>query len=254
MLEASKDNAKTRNALFIFYVEAAKHSAAPVLEVGCGTGRILIPTARAGIQIVGFDLSEHMLSVCRDPTVPRAAGGSVARTPGQGRHALLLTGSNLLIGDDTVSTLSASTHGGGPTRLSTSIHRHLVPGQTGLLHLSLPSLDLLVADNLGEEIGDEPAFTLPDGRRVVRRGRTVSRDRFKQITHVEMIYYVTHPDGSEERLLHAFPMRYLFRFEAEHLLARAGFAVEALYGDFDKSPYGATYPGELIFVATVADS
>ena len=37
-----------------------------MLEVGCGTGRILIPTARAGIEIVGLDLSPHMLAVCRE--------------------------------------------------------------------------------------------------------------------------------------------------------------------------------------------
>jgi len=44
-------------------------------------------------------------------------------------------------------------------------------------------------------------------------------------------------------------MRYLFRFEAEHLLVRAGFEVEQLYADYDKSLYGSKYPGELIFVA-----
>ena len=48
-----------------FYVEAAKDSGGPVLEVGCGTGRILLPTARAGIPITGLDLSEYMLDVCR---------------------------------------------------------------------------------------------------------------------------------------------------------------------------------------------
>jgi len=47
-------------------------------------------------------------------------------------------------------------------------------------------------------------------------------------------------------------MRCLFRFEAEHLLARAGFAVEHVYADFERSPYGSTYPGELIFVARPA--
>jgi hypothetical protein len=44
-------------------------------------------------------------------------------------------------------------------------------------------------------------------------------------------------------------MRYLFRFEAEHLLARCGFDVEHVYADYDKTPYGSKYPGELIFVA-----
>lgn len=67
-----------------------------------------------------------------------------------------------------------------------------------------------------------------------------------------MIYYITHRDGREERLTHAFALRYLFRFEAEHLLARADFAVEQLYAGFDKSGYGSKYPGELIFVARKA--
>jgi hypothetical protein len=47
----------------------------------------------------------------------------------------------------------------------------------------------------------------------------------------------------------AFKMRYLFRFEAEHLLARAGFAVDHLYSGYDRAAYGSKYPGELIFVA-----
>jgi hypothetical protein len=65
----------------------------------------------------------------------------------------------------------------------------------------------------------------------------------------ELIYYVTYPDGRQERLVHRFPMRYLFRFEVEHLLARCGFALEAVYSDYDRSPDGSKYPGELICVA-----
>lgn len=44
-------------------------------------------------------------------------------------------------------------------------------------------------------------------------------------------------------------MRYLFRLEAEHLLARCGFEVDHVYADYDRSPYGSKYPGELIIVA-----
>ena len=92
---------------------------------------------------------------------------------------------------------------------------------------------------------------MPDGRKVIRRHSIVSRDEANQVNYVELIYYVTHPDGRQERLVQAFPMRYLFRFEAEHLLARAGFEVEQLYADYDKSPFGSKQPGELIFVAKV---
>src|SRR5713101_3926094 len=48
-----------------FVVDAAREAGSPILEVGCGTGRVLIPTARAGLDIVGIDLSQHMLTVCR---------------------------------------------------------------------------------------------------------------------------------------------------------------------------------------------
>ena len=49
-----------------FFVEMARESTGAVLEVGCGTGRVLIPTARAGMEIVGLDLSTRMLSICRE--------------------------------------------------------------------------------------------------------------------------------------------------------------------------------------------
>lgn len=50
-------------------------------------------------------------------------------------------------------------------------------------------------------------------------------------------------------MIHAFPLRYFFKFEIEHMLARVGFAVEHVYADFDKNPYGSRCPGELIVVA-----
>ena len=59
---------------------------------------------------------------------------------------------------------------------------------------------------------------------------------------------MTHPDDREERLVHAFQLRYLFRFEGEHLLARAGFAVERVYAGYDKSEYESRDPGEVLFL------
>jgi hypothetical protein len=49
--------------------------------------------------------------------------------------------------------------------------------------------------------------------------------------------------------VHHYQFRYLFRFEAEHLLERAGFSVTHVYSGFDRALYGSQYPGELIFVA-----
>ena len=47
-------------------------------------------------------------------------------------------------------------------------------------------------------------------------------------------------------------MRYLFRDEVEHLLVRCGFDLETAYADFEKNPYGSTYPGDIICVARKA--
>jgi SAM-dependent methyltransferase len=48
-----------------FFVERAQEAGGPVLEIGCGTGRVLIPTAQAGLEIVGLDASARMLAVCQ---------------------------------------------------------------------------------------------------------------------------------------------------------------------------------------------
>ena len=57
-----------------FYVEEALASGGPVLELGVGTGRIAVPTAAAGIAVVGVDASQGMLEVARERAV--AAGVS----------------------------------------------------------------------------------------------------------------------------------------------------------------------------------
>src|SRR5215510_12979169 len=62
-----------------FFVQTARASGGPVLEVGSGTGRVLIPIARAGVQITRFDLSPNMLEVCKrrlldEPEAVRSRG------------------------------------------------------------------------------------------------------------------------------------------------------------------------------------
>jgi SAM-dependent methyltransferase len=232
-----------------FFVDAAKEAGSPVLEVGCGTGRVLIPTARAGLDIVGLDLSPHMLAVCRQRLQDESAAvqsraqlvQADMRTFELGRTFTLATVpfrpfQHLTTVEDQLSCLA-------------SIRRHLNDRGALILDMFNPSLDALANQPLGEEFAEEPEFSMPDGRRVTRRHKTVAQDRFSQTNHYELVYYVTHPDGREERLVQAFALRYLFRFEAEHLLARAGFEVEHLYADYDKSAYGSKYPGEMIFVA-----
>jgi len=236
-----------------FFVDAAIESGGPVLEVGCGTGRVLIPTTRAGISITGLDLSNHMLDVCRSALkeeskevqdrVDLVQGDMRGFNIGK-KFSLVTTPfrpfQHLLTTKDQVSCLEC-------------IHNHLEPGGSLILDIFNPSLAGITADNLGQEIGAEPEFTTPEGIKVRRFNKTNQRDHLKQILDVELVYYLTHPDGREERVVHAFPMRYLFRYETEHLLARCGFEVLDVFADYAKSPLGSTYPGELIFIARKQD-
>jgi SAM-dependent methyltransferase len=67
-----------------FYVARAREAGSPVLELGCGTGRILFAVGEAGVEIVGLDRSPHMLAVARRKlaTVPPDVRRRVHLFPG----------------------------------------------------------------------------------------------------------------------------------------------------------------------------
>jgi SAM-dependent methyltransferase len=232
-----------------FFVEMARQAGGPVLELGCGTGRVLIPTARAGVEIVGLDVSRAMLAVCREKLLQEPADVQARvhvvqvdmRAFVLGRTFHLVTVpfrafQHLLTVEEQLLCLER-------------IRGHLVPAGRLILDVFNPSLRRLVDDRYLVEPEQEPPFTMPDGRRVVRESRLVSRDLFRQTLDVELSYTVTTPGGREERLVHLLPVRYFFRFEVDHLLARSGFVVEAVYADYDQNPYGTKDLGELIFLA-----
>jgi SAM-dependent methyltransferase len=232
-----------------FYKWAADKYGSPVLELGCGTGRVMLPVARAGHEIVGLDMSENMLDICAEKlnNEPHEVQSKIELKRGDmrafdlGREFPLITTpfrcfQHLMTVEDQISCLKCVQH-------------HLKQDGHLILELFNPSMKYLVDDQRMEEMGDDPPFTMPDGRTVLRRWRNSARDFFSQTLDAEIIYYVTHPNGREERLVHSFQIRYLFRYEAEHLLERTGFEVEHLYADFDNSPFGSIDPGELIFIA-----
>lgn len=232
-----------------FYTALATEHGGPVLELGSGTGRVLLPTARAGVDITGLDLSDGMLGVCASKLAEETDEvqhrvrlvRDDMRTFDLGRRFGLVTipfrpFQHLVTVDEQMACLAC-------------VHRHLEPGGVLALDVFNPSLPRLVDPKYLEESEIEQPFVMPDGRSVARRDRNASVDLVNQVIHVEFIYYITHPDGRQGRLVDPFPLRYFFRYEVEHLLVRAGFRVEAVYGDFDRTPVGATAASELVFVA-----
>lgn len=232
-----------------FYTALAVERGGPMLELGCGTGRVLLPTAKAGVEVTGVDVSEPMLAVCRSKLAeetPEVQGRvrlarADMRSFDLGRRFGLVTipfrpFQHLVTVEEQMACLACA-------------HRHLEPGGTLALDVFNPSLKRLVDPKYLRESEPEPTFVMQDGRSVMRTDRNASVDLVNQVIHAELIYYVTHPNGTQQRLVHDFPLRYFFRYELEHLLVRAGFEVEAVYGDFDRSPVGPSAPGELVVVA-----
>lgn len=232
-----------------FFVETALAAGGPALEVGCGTGRVLLPCARAGVPIVGLDVSRPMLDVLRQKLAaePDAVRARVRVVEGDMRRFDL--------GERFACALlpfRSFQHMLTPADQRAALRRvkaHLQPGGLMVLDLFNPSIPMLGDPAWGRYPISEPEFTMPDGRRVTRSYRVVDRDYANQRQNVEFILDVVHPDGRTEHHAEAFTIRYLFRYEAEYLLECEGFGVEAIYGSYGRALFGATYPGELILVA-----
>ncbi len=231
-----------------FYVSQCGGISGQVLELGCGTGRILIPIATSGVTITGIDASEHMIDRCR-----AKLHGLVAEI--QSRVTIRQQKMQDLSIDQKIEIVIA------PSR----VLQHLITIEDQLACLNrvyqlLPSggrfvfdvftIDLQSVGNLwsGEEIHAIEDMPIPNGKTLSYSYRVAQKHPALQYNDVEFIYSVTDVDGTTERHVDALPWRYYFRFELEHLLDRSGFRIIDQYGNFDQSPLADDSP-EMIFVA-----
>jgi SAM-dependent methyltransferase len=233
-----------------FYISAAKKYGDPVLELGCGTGRITVAIAEAGYRIVGLDISQKMLERAAEKR------GRLQREARERLHLVQGDMTRFELGEQFLTVaipfrpfqhlLETEQQMG----CLNSVRKHLAPG--GHLILDFFQTDPeRMHDPMFEKEALLTEYDLPDGRHVALLERVAAFHRALQQNDVEMIFAVTHPGGRQERLVMAWGLRYFFRYEVEHLLARCGFRLEAVYGDFDDSPLADGSP-EMIFVARVA--
>ena len=230
-----------------FYRDAARDFGDPVLELGCGTGRITMALAEAGKRITGLDLSERMLERA---VKKRAAMRVEARERVhlvQGDMTRFDLGEKFRLVIIPFRPLQHLLEVRQQMDCLECVRKHLAPG--GRLILDVFQTD---AERMHDPVHMREMlvteYRTPDGRQVRITERVAAFHRAEQRNDVEMIFFVKHPGGRQERLVFAWPLRYFFRYEVEHLLARCGFKVAAEYGDFDRTPIQDDSP-EMIFVA-----
>jgi ubiquinone/menaquinone biosynthesis C-methylase UbiE len=232
-----------------FYEGVAREVGGPVLELACGTGRIALPLAKAGLHVTGVDRSEAMLAIARRKLA-----------------ALLgpVQGSLTLVNQD-MSALNLGQRFGCvfvPFRsfqaLLTidlqrksleAIRRHLEPSGRLALHLFDPRLDLLTGASV--TVPGHSGTHPQTGRRYVGE---VLRTNFDHLNQVRRDLWRYAEIGTNCEVLdedtREMTLRWTYRWELHHLLNLCGLAVEAEYSDFVGS--APAYGKELILLARVA--
>jgi SAM-dependent methyltransferase len=231
-----------------FYLDLARAANGSILELGCGTGRLLVQIAHAGFQVDGIDLSDSMLAICKKKLESETADVRARATIRNAdmtafdlgtRYALVIAPfrcfQHLVAACDQLACLQA-------------VHRHLAPQGTFVLDLFNPDPARMHDPAFMEESVEFSGLNLPDGRTLGRSCRISAFHPVEQYNDTELIYYVTHPDGRKERLVHDFPIRLFFHYEVEHLLTRCGYTARHWFGDYDRSPLRDGSP-EMIVVA-----
>ncbi|MFQ5512994.1 MAG: class I SAM-dependent DNA methyltransferase [Myxococcota bacterium] len=222
-----------------FYRELAREAQGPVLELACGTGRVLLEIAKQGIPCTGLDASPRMLSALRrkefPPTLRLVCAPMQDFDLGEVRYSLIFSAfrgfQHLYTHEDQLACLAC-------------VRRHLAPGGRFAFDVFSPDPE---RSRLAHEPEAEDVRFEMDGETIIRL-TAVERDLDRRLLTARMRY--ERRSGNEvidsERI--DIPMRYFSADELRALMTEAGFDHVTLHGNFDRRPYAEGSP-EIIVVA-----
>ena len=215
--------------------QLASEANGPILECGCGTGRILFPLAHAGHTITGLDNSPAMLAIAHGKLAREAPQvqskitlleGDMTEIPSNGRFALIIIPYNTLL------HLT-------PTQVSqtfASLHKQLTGNGRLLIDLTNP---FVIAQTPNDQMLTlEQSFTDPQTGHTVLQFASNWLDDEEQTLHITWIYDATPANGgSIHRTVSQFRYHYLYPHQLEIQLQQTGFQLEAMWGNYDHSPF-----------------
>ncbi len=214
-----------------FYLGLARAAQGPVLDIACGTGRILLPCLAAGVEIEGLDLIEPMLERLRAKAArlglsPRLHQADMSEFALPRRFALVMIPFNAFIHNMTQEA---------QIRCLALCREHLLPGGMLVFDTFFPSLEIVGAAAGTRVLEGElphPETGLP-----MRMYDTRTFDRVAQTQHSLNELEILAADGSVQQVhRNQASSRYVYKHEMELLLRIAGFARWEIYGDFDRRP------------------
>lgn len=211
-----------------FWLKLAQNHSHPALELGCGTGRVLLPLQNAGLPIFGLDLDNDMLALLK-----AQSPGAVVFQADLTRFHLAKQFGFIFLACNTWTTLSVDQR----ESALAGITRHLQPD--GVFAVSLPNpVALRSLEDSGEEEAEDD-FTHPEtGNPVlVSSAWQVWQEPGGQ-RRVTFYWHYDHllPNGQSERTTHqanhwvTSASNYLAEFSRQGLMPKT-------YGDYDQSPY-----------------
>ena len=202
-----------------FYLREAKKARGPVLEVGCGTGRVYLPLLAAGMDAYGIDISRKMLGVLEKKAVASGLSPKIKladmrnfRLPH--RFALIIVPYRAFLHNLTIQDQLDSLK---------CLRRHLAPGGRLVVNFFYPSHEIITKD-YGREI-----VRFKKGG-LVRKDFSVFSDETMQTVHSR---YWTIKNG-KRIASYDVKIAFIYRREFELLLRLAGFSKWQVYGGFKK--------------------
>lgn len=217
------------------YRAFADHGGGPILELGCGTGRLVVPLAEAGYEVTGVDRSPAMLALARAAVERADVAAQVTLVEDDMRSLAALGARRFTLAFCAINSfLHLATQGEQLAALGATFDR-LAPGGVIILDCFPPHPDIL--DEYDGRLIHAGTYRDPaTGERIDKLSTTVL-DSAEQRMDTIFFYERLRADGRVERVAAPFTFRYVGRYELQLLLERAGYADVTFYGSYDLEPF-----------------